>query len=72
MALASALLAACTHSPTPPPLDLRILWTDDTHGYLSPRYHRLRKAMTAFSSARGTRAASAGSPPMFTTWRRVI
>lgn len=34
MALAAGLARA---SPVP---DLRILWTDDTHGYLSPLYHR--------------------------------
>jgi len=31
-------LSACTNSP--PSYDLRILWTNDTHGYLSPLYHR--------------------------------
>ena len=32
------LLNGC--SPTTPPSDIRILWTNDTHGYLSPLYHR--------------------------------
>ena len=27
-------------SPSVPPTDIRILWTNDTHGYLSPLYHR--------------------------------
>jgi sulfur-oxidizing protein SoxB len=36
--LLTTSLGACTNSP--PPYDLRILWTNDTHGYLSPLYHR--------------------------------
>ena len=32
------LINGCTH--TTPPADIRILWTNDTHGYLSPLYHR--------------------------------
>ena len=30
----------CTRDPAAGPPDLRILWTNDTHGYLSPLYHR--------------------------------
>src|SRR5210317_494493 len=33
-------LAAASCSPTPSSPDIRILWTNDTHGYLSPLYHR--------------------------------
>lgn len=33
-------LTAIGCSPTPSAPDIRILWTNDTHGYLSPLYHR--------------------------------
>lgn len=33
-------LVACRAEPTDTTTDLRILWTNDTHGYLSPLYHR--------------------------------
>jgi sulfur-oxidizing protein SoxB len=36
--LLAALAGSCMHPP--PAADLRILWTNDTHGYLSPLYHR--------------------------------
>ena len=32
------LINGCSPSISPP--DIRILWTNDTHGYLSPLYHR--------------------------------
>jgi len=38
LTLFASLLAGCTN--TPDAYDLRILWTNDTHGYLSPLYHR--------------------------------
>ena len=38
LTLFASLLAGCTN--TPDSYDLRILWTNDTHGYLSPLYHR--------------------------------
>jgi len=38
LTLFASLLAGCTNAPDT--YDLRILWTNDTHGYLSPLYHR--------------------------------
>jgi 2',3'-cyclic-nucleotide 2'-phosphodiesterase (5'-nucleotidase family) len=38
--LLSALAFPSHAEETEQPLDLRILWTNDTHGYLSPLYHR--------------------------------
>ena len=38
--LLSTLTSPSHAAETEQPLDLRILWTNDTHGYLSPLYHR--------------------------------
>ena len=39
-AAAAFLLASCERAQKLHDPDLRILWTNDTHGYLSPNYHR--------------------------------
>lgn len=38
LVLLVGLILSCL--PSSPPYDLRILWTNDTHGYLSPLFHR--------------------------------